>query len=73
MVANCLCPESTEAEQTESQQSTSSQKETQASSTQRDISSMSVDNQQEEPEVLHHASSRLQYLDIFSKNIFRKI
>ncbi|CAG5108873.1 Similar to Fbxw5: F-box/WD repeat-containing protein 5 (Mus musculus) [Cotesia congregata] len=63
MVANCLCPEPTEGEQSESQQATSSQKETQGSSSQQqEVSSMSLDNNhQEEPEVLHHASSRLQY------------
>ncbi|XP_034949742.1 F-box/WD repeat-containing protein 5 isoform X2 [Chelonus insularis] len=64
MVANCLCPASTETEQLESQQSTSSQKEERGNPpSHRELSSASSGSGQvqEEPEILHHASSRLQY------------
>lgn len=63
MVANCLCPAPTETEQLESQRSTSSQREERGNPlSHREISSASSANNQpqEEPEVLHHASSRLQ-------------
>lgn len=64
MVANCLCPAPTETEQLESQQSTSSQREERGNPpSHRDLSTAasSANNQvPEEPEVLHHASSRLQ-------------
>ncbi|KAK0092614.1 hypothetical protein PV326_001024 [Microctonus aethiopoides] len=67
MVANCLCPAPTETEQLESQQSTSSQREERGNPpSHRDLSTAasSANNQvPEEPEVLHHASSRLHTLE----------
>ncbi|XP_029047820.1 F-box/WD repeat-containing protein 5 isoform X1 [Osmia bicornis bicornis] len=65
MVANCLSPEQNESEEQQNQPSTSNAKEEKGNPlSHRDISSTSpidTNQEQEEPVVLRHASSRLQY------------
>ena len=63
MVADCLSPASTETEGLQDQPSTSDTQEERGNPpSHRDLSSTSVNRpqSQEQPEVLHHASSRLQ-------------
>ena len=63
MVANCLSPASTENDAQNNQASSSNTKEEKGNPlSHRDISlaSNTEDIEKEEPEVLHHASSRLQ-------------
>lgn len=64
MVANCLSPEQNESEEQQNQPSTSNAKEEKGNPlSHRDISSTSpidTNQEQEEPVVLRHASSRLQ-------------
>ena len=71
MVANCLSPAPAEPEIPENQPSSSSVKEERGNPpSHRELSSASSSNMQEvpqeEPEVLHYASSRLQYGFIYS-------
>ncbi|XP_033226621.1 F-box/WD repeat-containing protein 5 [Belonocnema kinseyi] len=64
MVADCLSPAPTETEKSQDQPSTSNMQEEKGNPpSHRELSSTSVKcpPSQEQPEVLHHASSRLQY------------
>lgn len=71
MVANCLCPELNTTQEVNNQQSSSSSSSNKDERgnpmSHRDIySSSPSDNQpQEEPDILHHASSRLQLVKQF--------
>ena len=61
MIANCLSPEITQTEANNGQPcSSKGQKEKGNPLSHRDLSSTSGPDTSEEPEVLHHASSRLQ-------------
>lgn len=63
MVANCLSPASTETDAQNNQPSSSNVKEEKGNPlSHRDISlaSTSQEETKEEPEILHHASTRLQ-------------
>ena len=64
MVADCLSPTPMETERSQNQPSTSDMQEEKGNPpSHRDLSSTSVNcPSQEQPEVLHHASSRLQYV-----------
>ena len=72
MVANCLSPAVTEADAQNDQPSSSNPKEEKGNPiSHRDISlTTNKGESREEPEILHHASSRLQYLSHYQFLIY---
>lgn len=74
MVANCLAPAPAESTEQQNQPSSSNTKEERGNPpSHKDLMSTSSEpdnsQEQEEPEVLHHASSRLQYKFLFSLSL----